>query len=280
MDQISTWQNRDFSTCAWHRQPGNHLTLRGRLLTVLIGAIVHCLILLALVLGYVVLTGNSFTITHAFVLAFLSANMLCVSEIIAQQSSAQSLDRIPVNWHVRFLCYAEAMTVLTIVVLSLANSMLVTGPFGLFQVIGLVMLVAGVILRTRSIAVLNDQFISEVKRSDSSNNVSNLVTHDVYSLIRHPGEVGLLVACLGISLIAQSPPAAIMWALVMLPVSLCRIVAEEKQLRKLPYNIYSEYAQRANAIVPIKRLGRLFFLSKRLLGLSPTKPSENSAQKV
>ena len=132
MDQISTWQNRDLSTFAWHCQPGNRLTLRGRLLTVLIGAIVHCLVLFALVSGYMVLTGHSFTITHAFILAFLSANVLCVSEIIAQQSSAQSMDRIPVNWLFRFLCYAEAMTVLTIVVLSLADSMLVAGPVWIF----------------------------------------------------------------------------------------------------------------------------------------------------
>ena len=277
VDQLSTWQNRDLSTEPWHRERGSKMTLRGRLLLVLVGAIFHCLVLIALALGYVVLMGISFTITHAFVLAFLSANALCVSEIIAQQSGAQSMDRIPVNRNVRFLCYAEAMTVLTIVVVSLADSMLVTGPFGFLQVSGLVLLVIGVLLRTRSIVVLNGQFISEVKRSDSSNNAANLVTHDVYSLIRHPGEVGLLIACLGILLIAQCPPAAFVWALVMLPVILCRIVAEEKQLRKMPNNIYGHYAQQVNAVVPIKVLGRLFFLSKRLLCVSTTKPSESTA---
>ena len=76
-----------------------------------------------------------------------------------------------------------------------------------------------------------------------------LVTGGVYSLIRHPSYLGLLVNSLGWSLAFRSGVGVLLTLLIVLPV-LARIRAEEALLRSQFGGEYDEYRGRTARLIP------------------------------
>jgi protein-S-isoprenylcysteine O-methyltransferase Ste14 len=76
-----------------------------------------------------------------------------------------------------------------------------------------------------------------------------LVTTGIYSVIRHPSYLGLLVNSLGWGLAFRSGVGVLLTALLIPPV-LARIGAEEALLRSQFGDEYGEYCARTSRLIP------------------------------
>lgn len=76
-----------------------------------------------------------------------------------------------------------------------------------------------------------------------------LVTTGVYSVIRHPSYLGMLIYLLGWSLAFRSGVGVLLTALIILPL-LARIRAEEKLLRSQFGDEYDAYCARTSRLIP------------------------------
>jgi protein-S-isoprenylcysteine O-methyltransferase Ste14 len=77
----------------------------------------------------------------------------------------------------------------------------------------------------------------------------SLVTHGIYSTIRHPSYLGLLVNSLGWCLAFRSGVGLLLTALLIPPI-LARIAAEEKLLRDHFGAEYGTYRARTSRLIP------------------------------
>jgi len=76
-----------------------------------------------------------------------------------------------------------------------------------------------------------------------------LVTNGIYSVIRHPSYLGLLVAMLGWGLTFRSGVGVLLTAL-MIPPLLARIASEERLLRSQFGDEYDAYRARTSRLIP------------------------------
>jgi protein-S-isoprenylcysteine O-methyltransferase Ste14 len=112
---------------------------------------------------------------------------------------------------------------------------------------GLVILVAGLVLRGWAIMVLGDYFTGRVMVSADQ----PVITAGPYRLLRHPSYTGLLLACAGVGLASAN------WiglaAIVVLPLAavLWRIHAEESALLATLGDRYRTYAAQHKRLVPL-----------------------------
>ena len=81
----------------------------------------------------------------------------------------------------------------------------------------------------------------------------SLKTDGAFAFVRHPMYLGIVTFHLGASLALESLPLLILTALVVVPLTLTRIAAEESVLRAA-FAPYSDYARRVPALVPIALL--------------------------
>lgn len=93
------------------------------------------------------------------------------------------------------------------------------------SVIGGVLMAAGITLRSAAMRALGRNFVSEVKAAP------RLVSAGIYRRMRHPSELGLLALTLGAGLLFGSWVSVTAWLLVMLPLVLVRVRAEDRELR-------------------------------------------------
>jgi protein-S-isoprenylcysteine O-methyltransferase Ste14 len=77
---------------------------------------------------------------------------------------------------------------------------------------------------------------------------AHLVTTGVYSVVRHPIYLGLIVLCLGLTLVTQSVPSAVSEVLVLGFFHL-KADREERWLRAT-YPEYATYADRVRKLIP------------------------------
>jgi protein-S-isoprenylcysteine O-methyltransferase Ste14 len=77
-----------------------------------------------------------------------------------------------------------------------------------------------------------------------------LKTDGAFALVRHPMYLGIVLFHLGASLALESVPLLVLTAIVVLPLTLARIAAEERVLREA-FEPYAEYARRVPALIPI-----------------------------
>ena len=113
--------------------------------------------------------------------------------------------------------------------------------------VGLVILVAGLVLRGWAIMVLGDYFTGRVMVSADQ----PVITAGPYRLLRHPSYTGLLLACAGVGL--TSANWASLAAIVVLPLAavLWRIHAEESALLGTLGDRYRVYAAQHKRLVPL-----------------------------
>ena len=80
-----------------------------------------------------------------------------------------------------------------------------------------------------------------------------LVTTGPYALVRHPMYLGIVLYHAGATLVLQSPLLLALTALVVVPFTALRIVAEDRVLSETFGAEFAEYRQRVPALVPFVR---------------------------
>ena len=111
--------------------------------------------------------------------------------------------------------------------------------------LGVVLFAAGGALRIWPVFVLGRRFSGLVAIQPRH----TLVTNGVYSLIRHPSYLGLLVNALGWGLAFRSGVGVLLTALLIPPI-LVRIRAEERLLRTQFGGEYDTYCARTSRLIP------------------------------
>lgn len=111
--------------------------------------------------------------------------------------------------------------------------------------IGVALFVAGGVLRLWPVFVLGHRFSGLVAIQPGH----TLVTNGIYSVIRHPSYLGLLVNSLGWALAFRSTVGALLTALTIIPL-IARMNAEEALLRSQFGDEYEAYRARTSRLIP------------------------------
>jgi protein-S-isoprenylcysteine O-methyltransferase Ste14 len=109
--------------------------------------------------------------------------------------------------------------------------------------IALVIIAVGVSLRLSAIRALGERFRNDVAIHPGH----QLEAHGIYGKMRHPSELGLLLILSGNVWLAASPPAAAVFFLASLPLSIWRSRAEDLMLIREFGSAGREYQQRTPA---------------------------------
>ncbi len=176
------------------------------------------------------------------ILLLLSGStLMCATEIRNTSDSAEMLSE--------FGAYQYAALAGSLLLLLTKWSSLVeclhfghaTGPFNMIP--GCVLVVAGCVLRSMSIRILASGF-----RSESSGIL--LRTDGIYSVVRHPSELGLLLASFGFTTILGSWRTALIVLPLTLLLSVVRTRLEERSLRAAFGAEYAAYCNGTGALLP------------------------------
>lgn len=120
-------------------------------------------------------------------------------------------------------------------------------PGAVYFTVGLVILVAGLVLRGWSVKVLGEYFTGAVKVSRDQ----PVVTAGPYRLLRHPSYTGLLLAFIGLGLTSANWAGAAAMFVLILAAVLWRIHAEERALLATLGGRYGAYATQHKRLVPL-----------------------------
>jgi protein-S-isoprenylcysteine O-methyltransferase Ste14 len=113
--------------------------------------------------------------------------------------------------------------------------------------IGMVILVAGLVLRGWSIMTLGEYFTGTVLVSADQ----PVVTAGPYRVLRHPSYMGAMLAFIGVGLTAANWVSLAAMALLPLAAILWRIRAEERALLATLGDRYRAYAARHKRLIPL-----------------------------
>jgi len=117
---------------------------------------------------------------------------------------------------------------------------------------GALAMAAGIALRLAAIRTLQHCFTSHVALDCEH----TLVTGGLYARLRHPSELGLLLAAFGAALLLASSAGWIFAAAVLLPLSLYRIHLEDQMLSAAFGERFRRYAAGTPALLPrLRRAG-------------------------
>jgi protein-S-isoprenylcysteine O-methyltransferase Ste14 len=109
-------------------------------------------------------------------------------------------------------------------------------PLTAVTIAGFIMLWTGVLLRNYSIKILGKHFTA--------------TTSGPYGIIRHPSYLGALLAMMGSAIFLNSLIGVTVSFIAMMIAYTIRIQAEEKVLKSLFGNVYTEYQQKTKKIIP------------------------------
>jgi len=107
-------------------------------------------------------------------------------------------------------------------------------------VLGGGVMIAGISLRAAAMLSLGERFRSQVNVAPGQ----EMVTRGIYRRSRHPSEFGLLLISLGAAVLLASLAALAVWALILTPLVVMRVRAEEELLRLNFGDAYRAYACR------------------------------------
>lgn len=110
---------------------------------------------------------------------------------------------------------------------------------------GVALFAGGGALRLYPVFVLGRRFSGLVAIQEGH----ALVTSGVYSVIRHPSYLGLLISALGWALAFRSGVGVLLWAM-LLPPLVARMNAEERLLRAHFVRAYENYCARVSRFLP------------------------------
>lgn len=106
---------------------------------------------------------------------------------------------------------------------------------------GLAMVVAGEIVRKIAIVTAGAAFTHAIRTDRDERH--KLVTHGVYSFMRHPGYLGFLVWSIGTQIMLCNPVSTVWFGAVVWWFFYDRIAREERYLREFFGSRYVEYAK-------------------------------------
>lgn len=104
--------------------------------------------------------------------------------------------------------------------------------------LGAGLMAVGVALRHLAMRALGRAFVSEPRVQ------AKLVEHGVYRRMRHPSEAGLLALTLGAALLFGSITATLAWVLVLVPLIVIRVRAEDRELSRWFGPAHADYRRR------------------------------------
>ncbi len=120
------------------------------------------------------------------------------------------------------------------------------GDLGLAAAFGAILMATGAVLRWLSIRTLGRFFLNDVAVVPGQ----PLVTHGVYSVVRHPSEVGTLCLALGAVTLWESTLGLVACFVLLLPGVMRRTRLEDEVLRRHHPVAFVRYAHDVGALFP------------------------------
>lgn len=180
-------------------------------------------------------------------LFLIGASALCLADLAGvphPPACIASPDR-----RVLRLAWAQGLAVLAVFWTGLVQR-LSDGPLGLptsVEILGLVLMLAGALLRHAAIRTLGARFVTEIQAGPE------LVRRGVYDRIRHPSESGLLLSAIGSVLLLSSPAACGVFVVLLLPVVISRTRIEDEALASVFGGDHHRYVREAGRFLPLYR---------------------------
>lgn len=116
---------------------------------------------------------------------------------------------------------------------------------GLLSIVGVVLILAGAVIRQRAIRALGRYFSSGLRTLEEH----KLVKDDLYKHIRHPAYTGFLLVWFGVPLLLSSLYGFLLM-LLFIPCFLYRMKVEENMLIEKFGNEYKEYMRNSKKLIP------------------------------
>ncbi len=118
-----------------------------------------------------------------------------------------------------------------------------TQPITGITLAGLAVAVCGCGIRMTAVATLGQSFVS-------GPHGGGLVTTGIYRYLRHPSELGLLLACAGLVLALGAWRSAVVFGPLILLSSIIRMQEEERWLLQCKSDLYADYRARTGRLLP------------------------------
>ncbi|KAL7476241.1 hypothetical protein ACHAW6_002115 [Cyclotella cf. meneghiniana] len=115
--------------------------------------------------------------------------------------------------------------------------------------VGLSFVIGGQICRTWAMVTCGESFNHYIQREKKGNHV--LVTHGIYSLLRHPSYVGFFYWAVGTQLLLCNPLSTLLYGLAAWTFFRHRIVFEERTLRAMFPGDYEHYVSKTYIGIPL-----------------------------
>lgn len=180
-------------------------------------------------------------------LFLIGASALCLADLTgAPQPAARSASP---DRRVLRLAWAQGLAVLAVFWTGLVQRLSDGTPAlpASVEVLGLVLMLTGALLRHAAIRTLGARFVTEIEAGPE------LVRRGVYDRIRHPSESGLLLAAMGSALLLSSPAAFGVFVVLLLPVVISRTRIEDAALATSFGERHLRYLREAGRFLPLYR---------------------------
>jgi len=120
-----------------------------------------------------------------------------------------------------------------------------TREFGLFQIIGTIIVLTGVVLRLNAILTLGKHFSPDIV----VNSDKKLIQRGLYSKIRHPSYTGEIIAFIGLAIVFQHIPASLYISIFPTLAFVYRAFIEERKLIEEFGEEFIEYKKRTRMFI-------------------------------
>lgn len=117
------------------------------------------------------------------------------------------------------------------------------GP-GLHQLVGFIVFISGIFIRVWAIRSLGEYYSHVVRTIDRH----KIIDTGSYGLLRHPAYAGMITAHLGIVILYSNYITLLIFALLLVPSIIVRILIEEKTLFGIEG--YADFARDRRRIIP------------------------------
>lgn len=183
-------------------------------------------------------------ITSPTVLLFYGlVSLFCFLE---SKVSVFSSESIPESRDKQLLPYFASMSMLLVFWLSLYN-LTQCQNYNMVQVVmASIITLSGIMVRVIAIKTLNQFFVSHIGLIKQH----QLVTSGLYSMVRHPSELGLILICLGISLLTASVYGWCITLVLIIPLSIYRVFLEDKMIHAAFGQDFLFYQSSVPALIP------------------------------
>ncbi len=148
------------------------------------------------------------------------------------------------KWTILFL-QIISISIVLMAPYSDSRHLFVVGHDFIIRPLGLMLNIGGYALMNLAILHLGRQFSLEVTIQKDH----RLITHGIYSVVRHPRYLGIILFMAGISLVFNAG-IAVMLAIATIIVLLWRIIDEERMMHREFREAWEEYTKKTWKLIP------------------------------